>query len=386
MPAADELHFAFGSGALTYDCGSCGKCCRGYGLGEDISRLATDSRATPLLAFADIDSHRPAPSSDSRAGLLALFTFADGCRYQGDDHLCDIHRQHGAAAKPRICRLFPFSQIVDIDGLWTVIPQPRCPWRASRHDDDESARSISDHGALRQDFGGDFLEGVSPERWQAASPMAPEQRRALESRVQEVVRGGRLPRFARRADETPVVEAPADVFRVVEDVVEAAGFTPWSIQDEDLWLDLLRCAGAPRPLDQASANLLVASVPILRALWSREFTQEQLPLALRALHVYLMALDELGGEELRGEDLLHLADFALPWVRLMVAAERPLPDLPESAPHPDWNEHWPQLRDHAANGSLLGPALLEVLRPVEHGAVVLLRALGRWLGGERASG
>ena len=65
------------------------------------------------------------------SGSMFNFAYFDGfyTTATGDDNLCDIHRERGAAAKPRICRLFPFSKLADIDGLWTVLPHHRCPWR-----------------------------------------------------------------------------------------------------------------------------------------------------------------------------------------------------------------------------------------------------------------
>ncbi len=357
MVTVDNLYFAFASRALTYHCRSCGQCCRGYGIGEDISTLP-DAHTHALLPFVDIETHRPTPNASG--GLLAMFTFADGCRFHGDDNLCDIHRAHGAEAKPRICRLFPFAQIVDIDGLWTVMPQPRCPWRASTKSDDNADRLISDHLGLRREMGGDFLQGMQPECWEAKTVLGPEERRTIETRVRDGIMG---------------VSIDA-AFNLHREITLKNGFEPMRLSDEDIWLDLLRCAGKPAPLRPPSAALFVASIPFVRSHWCRSFTQEELPLALSALHLYLGALGEFGSRDLSGADLLHMVDYALPLVRVLVCAGGPIGPLPKEPPHSDWQEHWPMLQERAAQGDLLGETLLEILRPIEQGALILLRALG----------
>src|SRR5688572_23720227 len=140
-PGSPELFFAFADGAITFDCAPCGRCCKSVGTGIDRAQLETSEDLQRMLVFLD-------PAGTTRP-LVSVFTFADGCRQLTPDNLCDLHRRGGPQAKPRICRLFPFSRLVDLDGMWTLLPQGHCPWVGSA-----APAAFSRHSALLEELAG----------------------------------------------------------------------------------------------------------------------------------------------------------------------------------------------------------------------------------------
>ena len=95
-----------------FTCSRCGECCRGWnvmlGPGEAERLEALDwSGVAPELE--GILPAAPVPG-DSRPGRLALARGRDGaCVYLGSRNQCRIHETFGEAAKPLLCRLYPFG-------------------------------------------------------------------------------------------------------------------------------------------------------------------------------------------------------------------------------------------------------------------------------------
>lgn len=351
-----DLYLAFVSGSLSYDCRPCGKCCRGHGLGGDLTRIGQIPQVRRIAAFLDHDN--------TKGPLASFFTYADGCRYQGDDNLCDIHRAQGTAAKPRICRLFPFSKLVDLDDLWVVLPHERCPWRAR---DGGGPDPLSDHRAVLSDLSnedGDFLSTVAPAVLLPVTPLACGDRRRLEERVRDALDLDALDGGAGRMVDT--------VAAIQEELGPGAYRRP---ADPELWLDMLRCAGPPPPLSARSERTFIAAIPALRVELSTTLPLAAVPNGLRAAALWLRSLAELKRRELCGEDLLSLLGHATPLLRLMALAEQPLPTLRPEAPTPLLEELWPELCDKA--GAPLGTTLLALLRPMERGALGFMMQLGR---------
>ncbi|MGH9323218.1 MAG: YkgJ family cysteine cluster protein [Vicinamibacteria bacterium] len=97
---------------VRFTCSRCGDCCRGWnvmlGPGE-IERLEElDWKSTgPDLVGAPVAAAVP---GDSRPGRLAIARREDGaCIYLGSENQCRIHESFGEAAKPLLCRLYPFG-------------------------------------------------------------------------------------------------------------------------------------------------------------------------------------------------------------------------------------------------------------------------------------
>lgn len=370
MTTTGDLYLAFASGALTYDCPPCGKCCRGYGMGSDLVHIGTLPEVRQIATFLD--------EENTRGPLVTFFTYADGCRYLGDDNLCDIHRERGSAAKPRICRLFPFSKLADIDGLWTVLPHHRCPWTARP---DAAATELSDHATILKDFTNaeeTFLDGLTPTPCAAATPMQPAARRQLEESIRDALSLDALDGTAAAAIETMI--------RIQTE--HTAGATPVCVpMDRELWLDMLRCAGPPEPLSPHNERLFIAAIPAMRAELIPDFPQQLIPVALAAFALWLRSLAELQQRDFNGQDLLSLLARLVPMLRLLATAELPippLPDLPDLRDAPaagasgnlprELEEVWEELREN--RGEPFGKVLLAALRPHERGALSMMHKLG----------
>jgi Fe-S-cluster containining protein len=101
-------------------CEGCGRSCEGQLVGplpeEEVARIEA---LWPALV-------EKVPRLEGKVGLEALEDWDGGvflaregerCVFLGEDRLCDIHRHFGAEAKPSICRLFPFVQVLTEDGI-----------------------------------------------------------------------------------------------------------------------------------------------------------------------------------------------------------------------------------------------------------------------------
>ena len=85
--------------APRHACHACGACCRGTRV-----RLVDADEVTRIeAAAATLGVDRPVVDGRLRHG-------DDGaCVFLGADALCDLHRRFGAAAKPDLCRQYPFA-------------------------------------------------------------------------------------------------------------------------------------------------------------------------------------------------------------------------------------------------------------------------------------
>jgi lysine-N-methylase len=101
-----SLDLAYPEG-VRFTCSRCGDCCRSFhillGPGEKERLSALDwGREAPELAAAE--------TIRSYEGRMALARKADGaCVYLGSENQCRIHETFGEAAKPLMCRLYPFG-------------------------------------------------------------------------------------------------------------------------------------------------------------------------------------------------------------------------------------------------------------------------------------
>lgn len=116
------LYFAFPDGVLHYVCSECtALCCRGHGfagsLGREMGRLLT---LHPELASAVVER---------RGEILTVANATSGCHFLDGDDLCRIEKEHGRAAKPGVCMLFPFNSFSRIGRTVVVSPHFMCPLR-----------------------------------------------------------------------------------------------------------------------------------------------------------------------------------------------------------------------------------------------------------------
>jgi Fe-S-cluster containining protein len=107
-----RTYFTFPDGGLKYDCPTCGQlCCRGKGFALGSGELI------PLLGKAP----SLAPHLYLRAGgSLGAIDLTDGCWFLAGDGNCSLESQHGRAAKPSTCRLFPFNRVFRVGDVRVV--------------------------------------------------------------------------------------------------------------------------------------------------------------------------------------------------------------------------------------------------------------------------
>jgi len=129
----DDLYFTWPDRRLRYDCRSCGACCKGHGIGLDV----TGGQLVQLLA------RRPALAGflRRRGEAITAFNPRDRCWFLADDGLCRIEVEDGRAAKPASCRLFPFNRVFRI-GPYTIVDYNSviCPLRVT---DDHDRGGVS---------------------------------------------------------------------------------------------------------------------------------------------------------------------------------------------------------------------------------------------------
>lgn len=119
-----NVYFAFGDGRLDYDCVACGAhCCRGHGysigVGPELDRHLTERPAVRFFLLSTDVVNR---------SRLSVANCPPGCFFLTDDNQCGIHRDHGIAAKPETCRLFPFNKIRRVGKYLVVTPHSSlCP-------------------------------------------------------------------------------------------------------------------------------------------------------------------------------------------------------------------------------------------------------------------
>ena len=123
----ERVYFTWPDRRVGYDCRGCGACCKGHGIGLDV----TSGQLVQLVA------KRPelAAFVRKRGDAVTAFNPRDRCWFLADDGLCRIEVEDGRAAKPASCRLFPFNRVFRI-GSYTVVDYNSviCPLRL--HDGD----------------------------------------------------------------------------------------------------------------------------------------------------------------------------------------------------------------------------------------------------------
>ena len=104
-------YFTWPDRGLRYECRGCGACCKGHGIGIDV----TGGQLVQLVA------KRPelAAFVRRRGDAITAFNPRDRCWFL-DDGLCRIEIEDGRAAKPASCRLFPFNRVFRVGGVLVV--------------------------------------------------------------------------------------------------------------------------------------------------------------------------------------------------------------------------------------------------------------------------
>ncbi|HEX7841633.1 MAG TPA: YkgJ family cysteine cluster protein, partial [Kofleriaceae bacterium] len=120
----EQVYFTWPDRRFRYECRGCGACCKGHGIGLDV----TGGQLVQLLA------RRPAIAAflRRRGDAITAFNPRDRCWFLADDGLCRIEVEDGRAAKPASCRLFPFNRVFRL-GPYTIVDYNSviCPLRVA---------------------------------------------------------------------------------------------------------------------------------------------------------------------------------------------------------------------------------------------------------------
>ena len=137
-----------------WDCHQCGVCCQGttIPLNEVDLKKINEQNWENVPEFKNV---KTTVRSVLMGGQTILAKKANGeCIFLGDDKLCMIHKKFGEAAKPAICRMFPFHFVRRENGTRLTVRRS-CPSAA-----EDKGRPLSDQvgnlerGKLSKDFVG----------------------------------------------------------------------------------------------------------------------------------------------------------------------------------------------------------------------------------------
>ena len=122
-----------------WDCHNCGNCCRG-----SIIPLSAEDRAKLQAQRWDEHAELRGQATIVRESWLGkeyrLAQRDDGsCVFLMPNGLCRIHAEHGAAAKPLVCQMYPL-QLVPIDDVAHLTLRRSCPSAAA-----DQGRPLKDH-------------------------------------------------------------------------------------------------------------------------------------------------------------------------------------------------------------------------------------------------
>lgn len=107
-----RVWFTWPDRGLSYRCAGCGACCKGLGIGLDVTGGQLDALVARRPAIAGYVRRRGA--------ALTVWNPRDRCWFLTDDGWCRIETEDGRAAKPASCRLFPYNRVFRL-GSYTVV-------------------------------------------------------------------------------------------------------------------------------------------------------------------------------------------------------------------------------------------------------------------------
>ena len=108
----DDVYFTWPDRRFKYECRGCGACCKGHGIGIDVTAgqlVQLVTKRPELAAFIR-----------RRGDAITAFNPRDRCWFLADDGLCRVEIEDGREAKPASCRLFPFNRVFRIGATLVV--------------------------------------------------------------------------------------------------------------------------------------------------------------------------------------------------------------------------------------------------------------------------
>src|SRR5262245_6463957 len=148
-----------------WDCQGCSACCRQY----HVSVSPEEMKRIEAQGWADEPDLRGVPLFVRSGGWFSGSSYrlnhrSDGaCVFLGPDNRCRIHARHGAAAKPLVCRIYPYS-LVPAGDHWQLGLRFACPSAAA-----DQGRPLADHLSEAREYAA-VLEAQSGTEAIAAPP------------------------------------------------------------------------------------------------------------------------------------------------------------------------------------------------------------------------
>jgi Fe-S-cluster containining protein len=326
----NRVYFAFASGRLGYDCVACGaKCCRGEDFEVLAGRELRHQLATthPIRFFLD-------PCESGAADHYHARNLKPACFFLNGQGNCSIHVEHGYAAKPETCRLFPFNNITRAGEFLIIAPhRGLCPLQVLPAGERSDA---SDHDQLLAAMSGSGIGTHVPEI-RAAQAEVPAlialERQIVELSGQDL----NATRYARNAAAqlalTRLSAAPAGA-------PDAAQEQARDDVEEFLWM-LYDVLGATQPIgddhDQALVRTMVGMTPAIRARLvfeqgaaSEPGGVERIPYLLLALHTFATFARDAGMAEVTYQSVMGLLDRYRPLLTLLASLDRVMVWKPEA--------------------------------------------------------
>jgi Fe-S-cluster containining protein len=109
---ADDVYFTWPDRRFKYECRGCSACCKGHGIGIDVTAgqlVQLVTKRPELAAFVR-----------RRGDAVTAFNPRDRCWFLADDGLCRVEVEDGRDAKPASCRLFPFNRVFKVGSTLVV--------------------------------------------------------------------------------------------------------------------------------------------------------------------------------------------------------------------------------------------------------------------------
>jgi Fe-S-cluster containining protein len=132
-----QVYFTWPDRGVGYDCRGCGACCKGHGIGLD----AAGGQLEQLLTLYP----RATAFARRRGPAWTVFNPRDRCWFLDDGGLCRVEVDHGRAAKPAACKLFPFNRVFRVgDTLVVDFNSVICPVRAAAGDGEAHAGVLAE--------------------------------------------------------------------------------------------------------------------------------------------------------------------------------------------------------------------------------------------------
>ena len=256
------LFIPFLDGLIDFDCAPCGGgCCQGGYIAASEHERAYLLREHPAIRFF----------ATQETGSLSRYRKYPGCWFLEEDGRCEIHRKHGCGAKPFVCRLHPFYVARCADGH-VVVPSGCHKISATRRERPSHMSMASVRANAEESVERGFV--FEELEW-------PTGRMGLEQ--------GILADSARFLDDPDYIGFAASQLAATRPGGSPAGAREQLEESRHSWLTVLGAEDLDTRHPDVSYEL-VALTSILRVGHRslRTLEQDRLPVALLALHLYML--------------------------------------------------------------------------------------------------